>query len=407
MARKFLILVVDDNINNLFTVRSIISNLSNVEIIDASSGEEALRLTTERNFHLILLDVQMPQMSGYEVAEILKMTDRTRDIPVVFLTAVFKTEEFVSRGYALGAVDYLTKPIDDNILLNRVRHYQHLHEREQLLEDALIELRSMRANLLQTEKLSALGPIVAGVSHELNTPLGNLKMATTTMRDRIQEITKTFAEGTLTREQMTDYINDSNDLVDIANRSVERALNLVGNFKQMSADQVAEQRSSFELHTLIGNVVSAFRLGLNNAPWKIYMDIPPGIQMDNYPRLIDQVINNILTNCIRHAFHGRDQGAIKIHGSTEAVVKEQGMPPISHAVVTISDDGVGMEPGHASRIFDPLLTAHTEQGGSGIGLHICHRIITTLLNGSISLASTSDAGTTLTISIPCEAPLTV
>jgi len=407
MARKFLILVVDDNINNLFTVRSIISNLSNVDIVDASSGEEALRLTTERNFHLILLDVQMPQMSGYEVAEILKMTDRTRDIPIVFLTAVFKTEEFVSRGYALGAVDYLTKPIDDNILLNRVRHYQHLHEREELLEDALIELRSMRANLLQTEKLSALGPIVAGVSHELNTPLGNLKMATTTMRDRIQEITKTFEEGKLTREQMTEYISDSNDLVDIANRSVERALNLVGNFKQMSADQVSEHRSRFDLHTLIGNSVSTFRLGLNNAPWRIYIDIPPNIQMDNYPRLIDQVTNNILTNCVRHAFHGRDQGTIKIHASTEEVAKEQGMPPVKHAVLMISDDGVGIEPGNASRVFDPFFTTHLGQGGSGIGLNICYRIVTTLLGGSISLASTSDAGTTFTISIPCEAPLTI
>ena len=407
MARKFLILAVDDNVNNLFTVRSIIGNLSNTEIVEATSGEEALRLTTERNFHLILLDVQMPLMNGYETAEILKMTDRTRDIPIVFLTAVFKTEEFVSRGYAIGAVDYLTKPIDDNILLNRVRHYQHLHDREQLLEEALIELRTMRSNLLQTEKLSALGPIVAGVSHELNTPLGNLKMATTTMSERIVEITRAFEKGNLTREQMLEYIKDSNDLMDIANRSVERALNLVGNFKQMSADQIAENRSKFALHTLVGNSVSTFRLGLNNAPWRITIDIPENIQMDNYPRLLEQIINNILTNCIRHAFSGREAGQIRISARCEDMIREAGLQKQKQAVLIIADDGTGIEPANLSRVFDPFFTTKLGQGGSGIGLNICHRISTTLLGGSITVESELGAGTTVMLTVPCEAPVTI
>jgi len=407
MTRKFLILSVDDNVNNLFTVRSIIGNLSNIEIVEATSGEDALRLTTERNFHLILLDVQMPQMNGYETAEILKMTDRTRDIPIVFLTAVFKSDEFVSRGYAIGAVDYLTKPIDDNILLNRVRHYQHLHEREQLLEEALIELRTMRANLLQTEKLSALGPIVAGVSHELNTPLGNLKMATTTMSKRIQEVTKAFETGNLTREQMVEYISDSSDLMEIANRSVERALNLVGNFKQMSADQIAENRSKFELHTLVGNAVSTFRLGLNNVPWKISIDIPDKIQMDNFPRLLEQIINNILTNCIRHAFIGRDTGQIRIEAHIEDLIREEGLQKLKQVVLTIADDGVGVEPANLSRVFDPFFTTKMGQGGSGIGLNICHRIATTLLGGAITLDSNVGSGTVITLTVPCEAPVTI
>lgn len=407
MTRKFLILSVDDNVNNLFTVRSIIGNLSNTEIVDATSGEDALRLTTERNFHLVLLDVQMPQMNGYETAEILKMTDRTRDIPIVFLTAVFKSDEFVSRGYAIGAVDYLTKPIDDNILLNRVRHYQHLHEREQLLEEALIELRTMRANLLQTEKLSALGPIVAGVSHELNTPLGNLKMATSTMSKRIQDVTKAFETGNLTREQMLEYITDSSDLMDIANRSVERALNLVGNFKQMSADQISENRSKFDLHTLIGNAVSTFRLGLNSVPWKISIEIPEKIQMDNFPRLLEQIVNNILTNCIRHAFNGRDTGQIRIEAHTEDLIREAGLQKLKQVVLTISDDGVGVEPANLSRVFDPFFTTKMGQGGSGIGLNICHRIATTLLGGSITLDSDVGSGTVITLTVPCEAPVTI
>lgn len=407
MARKFLILVVDDNANNLFTVRSIIGNLPNIDIVEASSGEEALRLTTERNFQLILLDVQMPGMDGYETAEILKMTDRTRDIPIVFLTAVFKAEEFVSRGYAVGAVDYLTKPLDDNILLNRVRHYQHMHEREELLEEALIELRTMRANLLQTEKLSALGPIVAGVSHELNTPLGNVKMATSTMHERTNQITKNFEDGNLTREMMIEYISDSNALMEIANRSVERALNLVGNFKQMSTDQIAENRSVFDLQTLVGNTVSAFRLGLNNAPWKIALDIPGGIEMDNFPRLIEQIVNNVLTNSIRHGFHGRNDGQVRISASMASVQAKAGQGVVREVTLKIVDDGIGIEPANVSRVFDPFFTTRMGQGGSGIGLNICHRIATTLLGGTVDVESVLGRGTTFTLTIPCVAPVTI
>ena len=407
MIRKFLVLAVDDNSNNLFTLRTILEKLPNLEIVEAQSGEEALRLSTERNFHLILMDVQMPSMSGYETAEILKLTERTRDIPIVFLTAFFKSEEFVSYGYAIGAIDYLVKPLDDNILLNRVSHYQKLREREQVLEDTLIELRNMRSNLLQTEKLSALGPIVAGVSHELNTPLGNLKMAATTMRERIIKMTRIFEQGKLSRDLVAEYIQDTNDLMEISTRSVERALFLVNNFKQMSVDTISENRIDLDLRTLVESAVSSFRSGLNNTPWKIYVDIPDNIKMTSYPTLIEQIINNVLTNSIRHGFQGRDQGDIKISGRIENVVREPGLPKLKQLVLTVADNGRGIKPENLGRVFDPFFTTRLGQGGSGIGLNICHRIATTLLGGTITLDSILESGTFVTLTIPCEAPETI
>ena len=137
----FTILIVDDNPNNLFTLEALLQRLNNCKIVQAQSGAEALAATVEQAVDLILLDVQMPDMDGYETAQHLKMTVRTRDIPIVFLTAVFKSEEFVKRGYDLGAVDYLTKPLDDNQLLNRISLYRSLHERERALQDALENLR--------------------------------------------------------------------------------------------------------------------------------------------------------------------------------------------------------------------------------------------------------------------------
>lgn len=146
MSEKFLILMVDDNPNNLFALHALLSQLPEVELVEATTGEAALQICLARDVHLVLLDVQMPVMDGYETAQHLQMIEKTRNIPIVFLTAVFTSEAFMQRGYALGAVDYLSKPIDDGMLLNRVCHYQHLRKRE-------LELRDRTATLEQTTQL--------------------------------------------------------------------------------------------------------------------------------------------------------------------------------------------------------------------------------------------------------------
>ncbi|MFA7269412.1 MAG: PAS domain S-box protein [Sterolibacterium sp.] len=137
----FTILIVDDTPNNLFALDALLKQEANCHIVQAQSGPAALAATVENSIDLILLDIQMPGMDGYETAQHLKMTARTRDIPIIFLTAVFKSEEFVKRGYQVGAVDYLTKPLDDNQLLNRISLYRTLSEREIALRKALKKLQ--------------------------------------------------------------------------------------------------------------------------------------------------------------------------------------------------------------------------------------------------------------------------
>ncbi len=127
------ILIVDDNYNNLFTLKSLLSNLENCYIIDANSGEEALKRLLEYKIDLILLDIQMPKMDGFEIATILKSSKDTMEIPIIFLTAVFKEEEFINKGYNIGALDYLTKPIDNNKLLEILRLYKFLMDYQPVL----------------------------------------------------------------------------------------------------------------------------------------------------------------------------------------------------------------------------------------------------------------------------------
>lgn len=130
----FKLLIVDDHPSNLFTLRTLIESHMDVAILEATSGQQAIDLTLHHpDIDLIILDVQMPEMDGFQTAALIKMRKRTRDIPIIFLTAAFKSEEFQQRGYAVGAVDYLLKPIEDNQLINKISTYFRLIEKERAL----------------------------------------------------------------------------------------------------------------------------------------------------------------------------------------------------------------------------------------------------------------------------------
>jgi PAS domain S-box-containing protein len=149
----FKLLAVDDNEHNLFTLRSLINQHMDVEILEARGGAEALEIAqAQPDIDLIILDVQMPEVDGFETAQMLKLRKKTRDIPIIFLTAAFKTEEFQRKGYDVGAVDYLLKPIDDNQLINKISTYFRLIEKERQLNQVLEEKVAQRTAELDQAK---------------------------------------------------------------------------------------------------------------------------------------------------------------------------------------------------------------------------------------------------------------
>jgi PAS domain S-box-containing protein len=172
-ATGYKLLIVDDHAHNLYTLRTLIErHLEGATVLEAASGREAIDLTLEhRDIDLIILDVQMPEMDGFQTASLLKLRKRTRDVPIIFLTAAFKSEEFQQRGFAVGAVDYLLKPIDDNLLINKISTYFRLIEKERALNRvleqkvaertaALEQARSYLANIIRNmgEALLVLAP---------------------------------------------------------------------------------------------------------------------------------------------------------------------------------------------------------------------------------------------------------
>lgn len=134
------ILIIDDNENNLYTLECILNQSEGVSVLQASSGHKGIEILSSSEIHLVIVDIQMPVMNGFEFANTLKEDERFKDIPIIFLTAYFKSEEFASRGYKLGAFDYLTKPIDEHRLLNKVGLYSQLHRQTAELKRVNVEL---------------------------------------------------------------------------------------------------------------------------------------------------------------------------------------------------------------------------------------------------------------------------
>ncbi|MEA3276753.1 MAG: response regulator [Pseudomonadota bacterium] len=178
----FKLLIVDDHAHNLFTLRTLIEKQMQVAILEATSGQQAIDRTLQHpDIDVIILDVQMPEMDGFQTASLLKLRKRTRDIPIIFLTAAFKSEEFQQRGYAVGAVDYLLKPIDDNLLINKISTYFRLIEKERALNRVLEQKVAERTAELQQAK-QYLQNIITFMGEALLvlTPEGEIKMVNPT-----------------------------------------------------------------------------------------------------------------------------------------------------------------------------------------------------------------------------------
>lgn len=174
----FTLLIVDDLANNLYALRVLIEKYMDATVLEASSGKQALQIALENpNIDLIILDVQMPEMDGFQTASMLKIRKKTRDIPIIFLTAAFKTHEFQQKGYEVGAVDYLLKPIDDNLLINKISTYFKLIEKEREINQRLEETVALRtAELWQAKQYLQNVIDTIGEALLVLTPAGIIKM---------------------------------------------------------------------------------------------------------------------------------------------------------------------------------------------------------------------------------------
>ncbi|MBT9505901.1 PAS domain S-box protein [Rhodoferax sp.] len=263
------------------------------------------------------------------------------------------------------------------------------------LSQALETLKMAKDQLVQSEKLAALGSLVAGVAHELNTPVGNGLTTASSLDYRVQEFTALFDNG-MKRSDLRNFLDSTRQAADILIRNLSRAGALVESFKQIAVDQTSSQRRQFFLSTAVSEILLTLQPSIRQSACVVSADVADGLQLDSYPGPLGQVLTNLINNAIVHGFDsGRSAGNIKIHA--EAMDE-------NHIVLLVCDSGRGIQAADIGRVFEPFFTTRLGQGGSGLGLHIVHNIVTGLLGGHIDASSRAGEGATFSLRLPMIAP---
>ncbi|MFS2136373.1 ATP-binding protein [Duganella sp. Dugasp56] len=268
------------------------------------------------------------------------------------------------------------------------------HANEELTT-ALSNLSMTQEELVRRDKLAALGALVAGVAHELNTPIGNSLTMASSMSERTAELRHDL-EGGLRRSVLAAYLDQAAAADEVVLRNLNRAAALVAGFKRIAVDSASSQRSRFVLGDLVAKLLQAMQGEVRQHGLELVEDIEHWLELDSYPGPLEQALGNLIENSIVHGFNGLTQGAITVRA------QDAGNGEIA---ITVSDNGAGIPAAHLPRIYDPFFTTRLGSGGSGLGLYVTHNIVTGVLGGRIEVASTPVLGTSFTMRLPKVAPL--
>ncbi|MBI3283614.1 MAG: HAMP domain-containing protein [Burkholderiales bacterium] len=271
---------------------------------------------------------------------------------------------------------------------------QELESVNQNLEAALKNVNSVQAELARVERMAALGSMVAGVAHELNTPLGNCLLVASTLEEETRHLIQIMDEGKMRRSDLSRYAGTALDSTKLLLRGLQQSAHLVGDFKQVAVDQSSAQRRQFSLLVMLQELTALLHSSLRKTPYTLELDIPEDIQLDSYPGLLGQVFTNLVNNSVAHGLEGLSEG----HMCCSAKKQDD------QVLIVFEDDGKGIPPEIINRIFEPFFTTKFGQGGSGLGLSITFNIINNVLGGSIHASSVIDHGTRFEIRLPLVAP---
>lgn len=392
MAR---ILVVDDNPNNLDVLAELFDQHDFV-VLFALDGRTGLQRAESGRPDLILLDVMMADMDGFETCRKLKANSATKDIPVIFMTALTDTTNKV-KAFASGAVDYITKPFEPEEVLARVHTHltlqqlrQDLQTKNEQLQDSLDTLHNTQEQLVQAKKMAALGRLVAGIAHEINTPVGVSITAVSFLEKKSQEVAELYASGKLPRSEFETYLRQSGDATAAILSNLQRAAKLIQHFKQVAVDQHSEEQRLVNLKAYLSNLVIGLQAKYGRFPYQMSLTCPEDLCVDIYPGMLVQIISHLFENSVLHGFEHTQAGEISLD-----ICQQQ-----HQLLLQYRDNGKGMSPEQCERVFDPFFTTKRAQGAVGLGMHIVYNLITQTLGGTIECQSEPEHGTTFYISLP-------
>ena len=280
------------------------------------------------------------------------------------------------------------------ISLENARLYAHLEEkvaeRTRELSDALQDVQTMQHQMVESEKLAALGGLVAGMAHEINTPVGIAVTAASHLVDQTDKLRAAWHAGSMKRSTLDQFIAGVEDASGLILTNLERSNELVQSFKQVAVDQSSEARRTFAVHEYLEDIIRSLRPSLKRAPHQFDIECDTGLSITSYPGALAQVVTNLVVNSVVHGYDDGVTGRIRL----AATAQDGGIR------LRYSDDGRGIPDDVRQRIFDPFFTTRRTQGGSGLGLHIVYNLVTQRLGGTIAVESAPGEGTQFTVDIP-------
>lgn len=423
---KHNILVVDDTPDNLRLLSAMLTN-QGYEVRKALNGKIALNACKIILPDLILLDINMPEMDGYEVCQQLKANETTSEVPVIFISALDDVLDKV-RAFDVGGSDYISKPFHAAELISRIENQINLrslqiklNEKNTFLQKALENLKAAQAQQIQNEKMVALGHLVAGIAHEVNNPVsfiyGNLEYANEYIRD-LFNLVETYEQEyphptekikKIKEEIDLDFlINDSVLLMDAMHRGAERIRSIVLALQNFSRHDEASYKR-VNIHQGIESTLVMLQHRFRKTDYrdainiiKQYNDLP---QIKCFPSELNQVFMHLLNNAIdalnEEAKNFQAKNKVADFNNTHTIsISTETMECGSMARISIADNGIGIPEKIRRCIFDPFFTTKSVGKGSGLGLSICYQIIVQKHSGKLICNSSPGEGTEFTIELP-------
>ncbi len=332
---KISILLVDDHYENLLALEAILDRLGQ-NLVKASSGEEALKCLLDQDFALILMDVQMPTMDGFETARLIRNREKTKDTPIIFLTAINRDASHISYGYSLGAVDYIFKPLNPEILVSKVSVFVELFKKTKELKQQLAAYKELET-------------FTYSISHDLGAPLRMINSFSSLLLERYSKVLD---------ESGKEFLN----IISSQAKQMKQLIDDLLNFSRIS--QKGVDRSSISMNELAEYVVTEIKKLLPDRTIDIIIDELPPTLGDR--TMIKQVLYNLISNSFKYTRY-KDKPLIKIG----YIARD------NEIVYFVEDNGVGFDMQYANKLFDVFQRLHSEVEfeGTGIGLAIVRRII--------------------------------
>ncbi len=355
---KFTILLLDDIPENIYSLKLLIEENFDINILTALKAQEAIEIVMNNPIDLILTDVQMPDIDGFEFAQYLKEIETTKDIPVIFITGIYEKDEYKNRGYNIGGIEYITKPIDNKLLISKLKIYINIYNTIKTSKNKLNKTEDL---LIYSAKMASMGEMVGLISHQLKQPLNVLTLS-------VDDIKLSYDFNEIDANFIEDYYKNSKNQIEYMNKTINSFLDFFNPNKK---------KEDFLINDCIKQSREILKSKIDKLSVDFKLDIDENLKSFGVEIELTQVLINIINNSL-DAFMEKNISKPEIF--IKLFKKED------KNILMIEDNALGVENNQLDKIMEPYYT--TKDNGTGIGLYMVKLIIKNSFNSELKVLNT-------------------